>query len=124
MFEKKFLDFLVENNIDIDAIKRNNKVEIKKLNKIIRNCRLIDTKTLTILEEGSVELKDGCKLFHIKTNDNYLIYQKDICLLKLGVRIYPETCEECKVSSMRLCVCNNIYRQGGRYMKKGDRQHV
>lgn len=118
MFEKKFIDFLMENNIDIDSIKRNNKVEIKKLNKIIRNCRLIDTKTLTTIEEGSVELKDGCTLFHIKTSDNYLIYQKDICLLRPSKGIYPEACEECKVSSMRLCVCNNIYRQGGRYVKR------
>lgn len=112
MYEKKFLEFLTASNIDIDSIKRNNKIEIKKLKDIIKDSILIDTKTLATIEEDFVELKDGCTLFHIIGSDNYLIYQKDICLLKPQKGVYAKECEECKISSMRLCVCNNLYKQG------------
>lgn len=121
MFEKKFLQYLENNNLDIDLLIKKDKVEEDKFKATRTNSKLINSKTLSLMIVMFLPfpMNDGDIIFCIESN-NGLVSQEDLCLTTESKCVNKYTCRNCKVSSLSLCVNNNIYKHGGQYIKKKE----
>lgn len=113
MFEQKFVNYLAQNNIDIDLLIKRNKEEEVKLGILKNNSICIDTKTLRPIKIRFLLLQNG----DIEMNTNYK-YEQEKCLLDLNKYINVYECENCKVSTMDLCNFNSIYKYNYIFVKK------
>lgn len=115
MFEKKFINYLAQNNIDINSLIARNKEEYAKLEILKNNSIYIDTKTLMPIKIRFLVLQNG----DIEMDANYK-YEEEKCLLDLNKCINIYECENCKVSTLDLCNFNSIYKHNYIFANKGE----
>lgn len=120
MFEKKFIDFLAQNNIDKDLMILDDKKEEMKFKIAVSNNTIVNTKTLMPVKKRSIELKNGDFVVYLKQNNSIAdnIFLDDICFKFPDSIINIHVCENCDLSSMSLCIYNSMYKYSCILVKK------
>lgn len=123
MYEKRFNDFLLENDIDKDLIIAKNQEEYKKLVCVIKECNLFNIKTLMPYEEMKIQiLKDNMTLYFKVRNSKSL--RDKACVKKEDKkRMSQLNCNNCKISTLELCAFNSVYKTNGIIIKKGKNKN-
>lgn len=114
-YEQKFIDFLLENNIDIDLIIAGNKEEYFKLSNLIKECKFINIKTLMPYTDLKVDkTSDDINLIH-----KSISLRKRACMKEDKVMLTEINCRGCGISTIELCAFNGVYKTDG-IIKKGE----
>lgn len=119
MFEKKFIDLLTENDIDIGLLIKRDEAEEDKFSAMMSNSVTIDTKTLSPIKIQCVRHENENLFVMMKTNDK-AFPQDYACLIKHTKRMNLIVCAQCNKSTMDLCITNSIYKNNGMLVVKKE----
>lgn len=114
MFEQKLIDFLLENNIDIDLVIDKDKKENRKLEQLIYCCKLINVKTLSSYHDLSFKKNKGKIVLYFIS----MRIRLSFCIRKDKLFMSYSNCSECNLSTQLLCALNAVYKTNGIIIKE------
>lgn len=117
MYDKRLIDYLINNNIDINLMIKRNEQELAKFEALRQNSMLIDTRTLKPVDLSFMKGKDSNSMYIVNNSDK-LFLLKEFCLKLSSDNMVDCICNTCKESNMMLCIYNNLYKRGSIFVKK------